>query len=183
MDYLIHSGGAIGSDSIWESVGNEYNIPTVAYSFKGHNIKSSLPFVLTDEELSTGWEHVQRAEITLKRKNTNPPPYIKNLFCRNWFQVKNSETTFAIGEFHNKTRTQVKGGTGWAVQMSIDNNHPVYFFDQLNNNWNVYVPEYTKFLQIFTIPPFPHNFAGIGTRKINQNGINAIENIFKHNFG
>lgn len=42
-------------------------------------------------------------------------------------QVKNSDAVFAIGHL---VRGIVDGGTGWAVQMAIDDGKPVYVYDQ-----------------------------------------------------
>jgi len=183
MEYLIHSGGSGGADMVWENTGLEYGIKTVAYSFYNHAHESQFPKILSPDELSEGWGACKVATKTLKRPlNRIMYPYIKNLISRNWFQVKNSEATFAIGTFVNDQKKLVNGGTGWAVQMSIDNNHPVYFYDQKNENWNIYSEQYKKFLQLYELPAIPKNFAGIGTRQINQAGIEAIEDLFKHCF-
>lgn len=70
------------------------------------------------------------------------------------------------------------GRTGWAVQMVIDNNNnKVYVYEQLLQSWYFY--NYTKesFELLKAAPIVQESFAGIGTRKINQAGIKAIETI------
>ena len=46
------------------------------------------------------------------------------------FSVMNSngDTVFAVSTFENDSHTQVKGGTGWSVQMAIDNKKPMSVF-------------------------------------------------------
>ena len=175
--YTCHSGGCPGSDLTWEIVGEEYGVITKAYSFKGHVTPSKNQVILTPEELTEGFEHVKIASVSLKKQISLfwPPPYVQNLLSRNWFQVKNSEAIFAIGKFRGKDFKFVDGGTGWAVQLAIDNNKPVYVFDQNDNQWKIW--NGTAFVN--TTPPIlTRNFAGIGTREITDAGIRAVRNLY-----
>jgi hypothetical protein len=182
IEYTCHSGGAIGSDLCWEIEGEKYGVETIAYSFQYHTTESKNKLILSDEELREGWENIQIAEKTLKRgMNGNVKLYIYRLLCRNWFQVKNSETIFAIGEFLNTKKTKVKGGTGWAVQMGIDNNKPVFVFDQTDDTWYTYLYQKNEFVKVYGTPRLTKNFAGIGTRSLNRNGTEAIKRIYRHN--
>ena len=179
--YICHSGGCPGADIFWEDEGNKYGVTTVAYSFYGHTQKGKNRKILERPELDEGFEHVKIASKGIGR-NPNPNwPYVKNLICRNWFQVKNAEAIFAIGKFINKKI--VSGGTGWAVQMGVDNKKPVFFFDQPINTWNKFNYENGEFEVIDYIPKLTENFAGIGTREITDVGMNAIRQIYKENFG
>ena len=179
-NFICHSGGCPGADMIWENEGNKYGIETIAYSFSGHIHESKNPKILSYSELNEGFEAVLIADKALERHIERVMySYVKNLLCRNWFQVKNSEAIYAIGKFLDEKR--VKGGTGWATQMAIDNKKPVFVFDQINNKWNIFNYELQKFKVIDYIPPLTKNFAGIGTREINENGVNAIQIILKEN--
>lgn len=182
-NYTNHSGGAQGADMTWEIVGMEYGVQTNAYGFHGHTNHSSNPVILTTEQLLEGWQHVKEAEKTLKRNITNIEynPYVRNLICRNWYQVKNSTAIFAVGTFKQKYQ-QVDGGTGWAVQMGIDNKKDVYFFDQLENQWFKYDYNFNLFWEVNYIPKLSHDFAGIGTRNISDNGIQSIIDVYKETF-
>jgi hypothetical protein len=163
----------------WENEGDKYGVKTIAYSFYNHVQEGKNRKVLTVEELNEGFEHVKIASKGLKRNPNCRYPYVRNLLCRNWFQVKNAEAVFAIGKFMNDT--MVSGGTGWAVQMAIDNKKPVFFFDQISNRWNTFNYEGQVFETIDYVPKLTENFAGVGTREINDNGIKAIEQILKEN--
>jgi len=180
MNYTCHSGGCPGSDMTWEIEGSFYGVNTIAYSFYNHVQKGNNRKVLTVEELNEGYEHVKIAAEGLKRSPNIFYPYVRNLMARNWFQVKNAESVFAIGMFIDNKR--VKGGTGWAVQMAIDNKKPVFVFDQINNTWFFFNYEHEMFWPYHTIPKLTEHFAGIGTREINENGVKAIETILEKNF-
>lgn len=184
MGYTNHSGGCPGSDMFWETEGNKYGVKSIAYSYKGHKQHGEYPYIMTTDELYEGWKNVKIAADTLKRPLSRIEfnPYVRNLLCRNWFQIKHSDAVFAIGKFQGKTRTKVNGGTGWAVQMAIDNNKDVYFFDQDNPQWNWFSHVHMSFLKFYGIPILPENFAGIGTRDLTKDGENAIKEIYKHNF-
>lgn len=179
-NYKCHSGGASGSDITWENTCKEYGIGTISYSFKNHNQESKNPYILTEEQLSEGFEQVKIVSEQLKRNISKISSYIKNLLSRNWFQVKNSEGIYAIGTI--KKNNQVDGGTGWAVQMGINLKRIVFVFEQNENLWYQFDYEKGKFIPLYDkIPNLTEKFAGIGTREINGNGIKAIKNILSYN--
>lgn len=182
--YTCHSGGCPGSDMFWETEGMKYNVITIAYSFYGHNQKGNNRKILEREQLDEGFEHVKIASKGIGRTPNVRWPYVKNLICRNWFQVKNSESVFAISrEFLGTEKKIVAGGTGWAVQMAIDNNKPTFVFDQPTKLWNEYDYTTNRF-EIFApdyVPTLTKNFAGIGTRELNDDGKKAIELVLKTN--
>jgi hypothetical protein len=193
-NYICHSGGCPGADMTWETEGNYYGVKTIAYSFGGHKQEGKNRVILSTEELNEGFKNVLIANKTMKRYPQGQARYIQNLLARNWFQVKNAEAVFAIGMF-SKLRpeesvvTRVDGGTGWAVQMAIDNKKPVYVFDQTPPKcsfdspmpWAYFDYKVNHFVPMDTIPKLTENFAGVGTREINENGITAIQTILKEN--
>jgi len=178
-DYICHSGGAEGADMAWELVGAEYGVKTIAYSFKGHTQHGKNQKILNEAELIEGFEHVLEANKTTKRNPERTPAYVKKLLSRNWFQVKNSESIYAVGTLLNKS--QVSGGTGWAVQMAIDNNKPVYLYEQMQDTWCMFNYDLKTFVGINYVPILTKNFAGIGTRELNDSGLNAIQKVFEVN--
>lgn len=180
MQYTCHSGGCPGADMVWETEGEKYGVKTISYSFRNHIQESKNQKILTVEELEEGWYHAILAERTLRRDlNTLSSPYVRNLISRNWFQIKNAEAVFAVGKF--VTRSIVDGGTGWAVQMAIDSDKPVYVFDQESNMWTRWMVLQFESIR-GEILRLTTNFAGIGTRKINHFGKWAIQQIYKDNF-
>lgn len=183
MGYFCHSGGCPGSDMEWEIQGRSYGVKTIAYSFRNHVQESENQWVLTVEELKEGYQAAEKADETLKRNFSwvSRYPYVKNLLGRNWFQVKNSEAIFAISRKFLKKNKIVDGGTGWAVQMSIDNKKPTFVFNQPTNEWNKFNYDTNQFEVITEIPTLTKHFAGIGTREIDTDGKNAITAIYEKN--
>lgn len=182
MSYTCHSGGCPGSDLEWEQQGEKYGVKTISYSFYNHVQYGKTPKVLSVDELAEGWTHVKIADRTLKKNVEHlDTQYVRNLLCRNWFQVKNAQAIFAIGLL--ETAGKVKGGTGWAVQMAIDNFKPVYLNDQVKDDWLCYDYGYKMFLpKGGEIPILTENFAGIGTRAINEYGKRAIQQVYEQSF-
>lgn len=183
-NYTNHSGGCPGSDISWERKGKPYGVHSIAYSYRGHNQEGEFPYIMSTNELLEGWKHVQIASKSLHRPlgAIEYNPYVRNLLCRNWFQVKHSDAVFAIGKFNGKLHTRVDGGTGWAVQMAIDNNKTIYFFNQPTKEWYIYFPLQKKFINFYDIPTLTEDFAGIGTRELNLSGMNAIDEVYQHTF-
>jgi len=177
MNYTCHSGGCPGADMEWEREGEKYGVKTIAYSFPDHVQEGKNPKILSMGELGEGWEHVLIADRALKKNVAAlASTYMRCLLCRNWFQVKNSKAIFAIGMLENPA--QVKGGTGWAVQMAIDNQKPVVVYDQTKSYWLYFDYGYKMFLRVNFSPKLTEDFAGIGTRDINSDGKDAIRKIY-----
>jgi len=181
MKMTNHSGGCKGADMCWETEGLKYGVESISYSYHNHVQYSYNQKILTSDELKEGWGNVKIAEKTLQRNLSliDGKPYVQNLIARNWFQVKNAEVVFAVSTFENDS--QVKGGTGWAVQMARDNNKLIYFYDQDICKWYWFDYRINKFTELKGIPKLKENFAGIGSANLNQNGILAIKDVYKAN--
>lgn len=179
-EYTLHSGGAVGSDYEWEVIGRKYGL----INFNHYYYKDKTPYgnyPITDDMYNEGVEHVHKANEFLNRK---PWKYL-NILSRNWFQVKNSDAVFAVAKL--KSCEEVLGGTGWACQMAIDNEKPVYVFDEgdtFRGLWCKYNYLSKRFipLRFESVPELTKNFAGIGTRNISDLGKRGIELLYKVTF-
>lgn len=190
-EYVNHSGGARGSDLFWEVTAKKYGIKTVVYSFRGHASSNPNRYELSQQELSSAKPHLLRANMTLKRKYPTGKKFIDNLLSRNWFQVQNSDAVFAIGKI-SKNHQTVDGGTGWAVQMGIDNHKQTYVFDCIQKNkggltegscrWYSFCEKRKMFVLFNGTPILTKRFTGIGSRQLSSKGKGAIENVFKSTF-
>lgn len=173
LRYDLHSGGANGSDSYWELIGADSKLEIVPHHYY-YGVKTPRGnHEITESEFLEGKEKVMLANETLKRV---PYKYM-NLLARNWMQIKMSDEVFAIGSLSDPENLIVDGGTGWAVQMAIDARKQVNFFDQDLNKWFRLTDDFKKFYES-ECPILTPNFAGIGTRKINANGIRAITDVY-----
>ena len=174
--FINHSGGALGSDTMWGKIGEEYGVYSKHYYAEGQKTPNGNT-ALGKQLLSESDVHLKEANKKLGRLFPTSKDYVNNLLRRNWFQVKNADAVFAIGTIADNGT--VNGGTGWAVQMAIDNNKDVYVFDQSRLKW--YRNRDHKWSEV-TTPKLTPNFAGIGTREITQEGIQAIRNVYALTF-
>lgn len=170
--YINHSGGAIGSDYEWGRQGERYDVVSRHYWHGKKTVYGNVE--IDEEEFQEGKKHVLKANEVLHRK----PDNFMDLLARNYTQVKYSDAIYAIAE--GMEHGIVNGGTGWAVQMAIDDGKEVYVFDQNNKQW--YHNKKGNWSYCST-PKLSINFAGIGTRNINKNGIQAIAEVYRNTFG
>ena len=178
---FVMSGGAKGADTAFAQAANEVGIPTIHYTFGQHQKGIKAPGfkrILSLSELEDVNSDVEVANQTLGRKLGNIPEYVKNLIRRNAYQVRFSDSVYAVGEL-SKDAKSVKGGTGWAAQMGIDQGKPVHVFDQVRNQWYSWNSAAGRFTTIAGQPPRPSaRFAGIGSRNLNKSGKKAINDLF-----
>lgn len=191
-DMVCHSGGAMGSDTEFENMSTKYGIKTKAYSYKTPMHKSDNKVEISDDDYKEGIVEVNKANKWLNRFGIHK---YMNLLARNWAQVKYSQQIFAVGViikpgeknnkgYYNKGKYDViNGGTGYAIQMGINHNREIYVFDQNKDSWFKWSYTTMSFLKIDYIPKITcKNFAGIGTREINDNGKKAISDIYEETF-
>lgn len=184
-NFTMHSGGAIGADTQWASIGKEYGLVNINHYWHGKQTPEG-NVQISNEQLEEGWRHVLIANVTLKRK----PEAYKSLLSRNWFQVKNSDSIFAIGKINLDNKT-VDGGTGWAIQMAVDNKKPTYVFDLNTNTWAQASwngdGTFFGFEDVESTPILTKNFAGIGTRgnrgQLPAEAITAIKQVYEETQG
>ena len=193
LDRLVcHSGGASGADTYWETIGDNYGVKTKAYSYKTKYHTTENKVEISDTDYEEGVKEITKANRVLSRYGIHK---FMNLLARNWSQVKYSDEVFAIGTivepgkkgskgFYNKSEFQVvDGGTGYACMCAVNNNRPLYVFDQEKDKWFRWSYTSLKFIEVKQILKINfENFAGIGTREIKPNGIKAIEDLYKRTF-
>jgi hypothetical protein len=187
-----HSGGALGSDTIWEKVGEKWGVKTKAYSYKTKSHITPNKVEISDSDFEEGVSEVNKANKHIGRWGIHK---YMNLLARNWAQVKYSNEIFAIGiivdpgkkgpkGYYSKSKMQtIDGGTGYAVMMGILNQRLVYVFDQIKEKWFKWSYNSMRFVEIEETPKITsENFAGIGTRDINESGIKAINDVYEKTF-
>lgn len=187
-----HSGGAIGSDTIFETIGEKYGVKTKAYSYNTKSHTSPNKVEISKEDFEEGVSEINKANKHIGRFGIHK---YMNLLARNWAQVKYSNQIFAIGiivepgkkspkGYYSKSKIQtVDGGTGYAVMMGINHQKPVFVFDQIKERWFKWSYNSMSFVELNYIPKIEtQNFAGVGTREINEKGIEAIKSVYKQTF-
>ena len=185
--YVNHSGGALQSDTYWGEVGEKYGVKSNHY-YHGRKTPNGNT-VQSEADFQEGLLKVKQAAQDMGRRWSDN---YANLLARNWNQVKYSDAVYAVssivrpGETNKKgylVRTlQVDGGTGYAVQMAINEGKPVYVFDQKTNQWYEYSYAQKDFVPTDT-PTLTRNFAGIGTStSLTDAGRKAIEDVYAKTF-
>lgn len=187
QNYVLHSGGAIGSDTMWSDIGKEYGIVSNHY-YSGNKTPNG-NIEISEADKVEGQQKVTIAARQMGR--IEPNQQVRNeLLIRDWAQVKYADSVFAIttmlsvGDEMNYGKKakirQGKGGTGYAMQMAINEGKPVYIYDQVRKQWYKNIDSKWS---TSDVPVLTNNFAGIGTREINQDGIQAIKDVYNKTFG
>jgi hypothetical protein len=192
-EYTNYSGGATGGDAIWETTGKEYGLGK-QINYRPEDLKR-----LTKEQMQEVENAYQQAVKDLGRRSFESNTFVGGLVRRDYLQAKKADAIFAISDiilpnekgkpvkgirYSNKmSKAIVDGGTGYAVQMGINLNKPVYVFHQGTNSDNIteigwYKWNNDRFDKINT-PQLTKNFAGIGTREINEIGKQAIKDVYE----
>lgn len=187
-DYHLYSGGAAGADTKWGEIANKYGIGKIR-----HYRPETLDVLTSSQTQEVETAYISAAN-KLGRKVLDANTTVGKLVRRDYLQAKAADSIFAIGhilrpgERNSKgyvvrsTIPSVDGGTGYAVQMAIDLHKPVHIFDQQYKQWYIFDYDQNTFIAE-DIPTLTIKFAGVGTRQINEDGINAIEQIFEKTFG
>ena len=196
-DYIIHSGGAGGSDTAWDEIGKTFGIKEAKHYFTG--VKGPLNAPLGNVDITgapVAIEGAQKVAQAAKEMWGYKYATMKDQrLIRNWAQVLNSDAVFAIGTIGKKgdiwkgdeksltprrlLKEAVQGGTGYAVEMAIQAGKPVYVFDQNRKQW------YKNIDGVWgksETPVLTKNFAGIGTRELNEVGKQAIRDVYANTF-
>lgn len=187
-DFRLYSGGATGSDTKWAEIANKYDIGKTV-SYRPEHLDLLTP--AQTQEVETAYIG---AANKLGRKQLDANTIAGKLVRRDYLQAKAADSIFAVGHILRpgeknakgytvrSTIPSVDGGTGYAVQMGIDLHKPVHVYDQVYDQWYRFDYDDNTFVAE-DIPTLTPKFAGIGTREINDKGINAIEQVFQKTFG
>jgi nucleoside-triphosphatase THEP1 len=204
--YTGHSGGANGADLTWDAEGKPYGV-TFRHYYTGVKSDKNAPGGTEDiSNLPVAMEGAGKVAQAAKvmwgyKYNTMKDERL----IRNWAQVVNSETIFAVapigkqGDVWSEDRGKkdprtlkkseaVQGGTGYAVEMAIQAGKTVYVYNDPNAKADSHLPRgwYTwngsRFEAIET-PILTKNFAAIGSRNISDEAKQAIREVYAKTFG
>ena len=183
-DFTNHSGGQLGADIAWDEIGQEFGmVNNKHYWLNNKTPKGNAE--ITQQDTVEGQQKVTNAARNMGR--IEPTHQVRDeRLIRNWSQVKYSDAVFAVttmlsvGDEMNYGKKakirQGKGGTGYAIQMAIEAGKPVYVYDQVRKQWFKNIDGKWSSSEV---PVLTKNFAGIGTREINQDGLQAIRDVYQ----
>ena len=180
-DYILFSGGAKGSESVFGSFSEEHGIEEVNFSFEGHSIERQRGLrILNHEELLQGDVSLEYVSRLMNRRYSQTPT-LRKLLQSIWFQINHGQEIYVIGEILGDGT--VKGGTGWGAEFAKLCNKPLFVFDQKKDKWFQW--QQTEWqASSEKEPPVIQNshFSGTGTRFLEENGRKAISNLFQRSF-
>lgn len=172
------SGGADGADLIFGEHALKNNHTVIHWSFNSHYPKSQKDCVvrLTEQDLLKADPLLTEANKYLNRTFPTSSNFVNNLLRRNYYQIKDTSTVYAISNISNNL---VEGGTAWAVYMYLVLHDfkecPVFVFSQKDNKWFTWNSTWVETTNV----PKPINvYTGIGSRQLSDNGKNAIKELY-----
>jgi len=201
---ILFTGGATGADYHFARCALGAGHTVRVMSFEGH--KETLPKTdagprlrlerLSSGDLKAAKEPLLRAGEKLGRKPSENG-YVMKLLQRNFFQIREVSSVYAVGEFLSEGVRQdsvrISGGTAWACQMFADRMMgsftstteskpiPLFFFSQSQKAWFQckLASPVIEWISLSGLPPPPTGkYAGIGTRELDDEGKAAISSLF-----
>jgi hypothetical protein len=111
-------------------------------------------------------------------------PTIRKILQTLWYQVNAGQEIYVIGTI--LPDNTVRGGTGWGAEFAKLCNKPLFVFDQAKNAWYKWAGREWQTLGVSggdAAPVITHpHFTGTGTRTLEGNGKQAIEQLFQRSF-
>lgn len=175
---ILFSGGADGAEMTFGEFAEKKGIEEVNFSFAGHDTKRLRGLrVLNREELENGDVSITYVSKLLNRTFPRTEVF-RNILRSIWYQINEGLEIFVIGTIQDDLT--VKGGTGWGAEFAKICNKPLYVFDQMQNAWFKW--NKTAWEKIDNPVITKKHFTGTGTRKLEENGRKAIEELFERSF-
>lgn len=185
---ILLSGGADGADTAFGKAASAAKHQVVHWTFSGHKSKLRKGlYQLTEQHLLSADASLIRANKGLVRSFPAASDHVNNLLRRNFFQVRWSESVYAISRFtDDNSMLMIAGGTAWACQMYVDrflyDREPMelcnlFMYDMNSNHWFRWNKIWYKMDEH---PPVPRGvYAGIGSRDMTPQGVEAINSLYK----
>ncbi len=175
---ILYSGAANGAEAAFGAAAQRRGIAEVNFTFEGHKDARTRGIrVLTEPELKQGDVSFTYLSRLMHRKYRDTPLF-RRVLQSIWHQVNNGLEVFVIGQILDDAT--VKGGTGWGAEFAKLCNKPLFVFDQTRDVWHRWNGD--AWDEISSPVIGQSRFTGTGTRFIQQNGEQAIEELFERSF-
>src|SRR6186997_2572708 len=178
---ILFSGGAPGAEAEFGACAERHGIEEVNFTFDGHKIDRHRGVrVLNHEELQAGDVSLEYVSRLMHRRYTDSPT-IRKVLQTLWYQVNHGQEIYVIGTILEDG--VVRGGTGWGAEFAKLCNKPLYVFDQDKDAWFNWGGVEWRELAADAGPIVTHpHFTGTGTRNLQSNGRQAIEQLYARSF-
>ena len=175
---VLFSGAASGAEAEFGGAAERRGIDEVNFTFEGHNDTRTRGIrVLTHEELQHGDVSLSYVSNLMHRRYPDTPLF-KNVLQTIWHQVNNGQEVYVVGQILDDGT--VKGGTGWGAEFAKLCNKPLHVFDQSSDTWSRWTGDAWE-TEPGPVITHPH-FTGTGTRFLEDNGRQAIGELFARSF-
>ncbi len=175
---VLFSGATKGAEAAFGQQAEAHGIQEVNFTFEGHpNARARGIQELTTEELLKGDVSLAYVSRLLNRNYVHKGETFRKVLQTLFHIVNHSRELFVVGEILDDGT--VKGGTGWGAEFAKLCNKPLYVFDQPRSRWFQWLGETWQALEGERLPVIgEHHFGGTGTRNLQDNGRQAIEELF-----
>jgi len=177
---ILFSGGAPGAEAAFGACAEARGIDEVNFTFDGHEIARQRGVrVLNHEELQAGDVSLAYVARLMNRRYTDSP-MLRKVLQTLWYQINNGQEIYVVGTILDDGT--VRGGTGWGAEFAKLCNKTLHVFDQEKNAWFWWTnDEWQAAGPSGPVIQHPH-FTGTGTRTLQKNGANAIDELFLRSF-
>ena len=180
-DCILFSGGAAGAEAEFGSNAERHGIEEVNFTFEGHQqVRQRGLRALNHEELQAGDVSLEYVSRLMNRRYAEGVT-IRKILQTLWYQVNSGQEIYVIGTI--LPDNTVRGGTGWGAEFAKLCNKALHVFDQDKDAWFRWSGSAWEQLDANASPIVTHpHFAGTGTRNLQPNGRQAIEQLFVRSF-
>ena len=204
--YHIYSGGAIGIDEYAEQCAKEYGMQMHIIIPPQHS-RSKFITPLRQQDLNEAEPHLKRAGERSGKHLFTPNTFSRHLQLRNFHIVKPATIVYAFGYFQHTNdinytaardiyydttlkRQSIQGGTGWTVQLAVDQHKQIYFYNIPEKRWyenhqdhyywneNQWTP-YSGFIPMQGSPTLHKHSAVVGTRHPPPDTLAEVKRLFQ----
>ena len=189
--FVLCTGGAKGTDQLAEELGLQFGVQVEVIIPPGHS-RSRTITPLSPRVLTLANPHIEEAAKKLgKRVPTDF--YVLQFIQRNYEIVRRADIVYAFGILEDDCK-RVQGGTGWSVQLALDQGKKVFLYDIESEAWYHFVYRFKPvegsldFDIIFVTlsdrdkPTLHQNSAVVGSRVLDENTRQEIRSLFHHTF-
>ncbi|OQX20326.1 MAG: hypothetical protein BWK76_01760 [Desulfobulbaceae bacterium A2] len=178
QECTLYHGGLKGAESCFGEQAEKWGVNEVIYTFTGHRLsRDRNATVLSDADLQRGDISMELASRMMNRTYYETDK-IRKVLQAIFHMVNKGYQIFVVGTI--LPDNSVKGGTGWAVELAKLFNRPLHVYDQTQRHWFTW--REGSWQQ--DSPKISYDtFVGSGTRYLNEEGHQAIEQLFTDSFG
>jgi hypothetical protein len=174
----LYSGGATGAEAAFGECAERHGAKEVNFTFAGHTqARTEGRKVLDERALAAGDVSLIYVAHRLHR-HWDKTETLRRVLQTQWHVVSHAAQVFVVGSI--QPDGTVHGGTGWSVELARRWNKRVWVFDQEHAAWFTWSGSaWARGVPVIESP----EFAGTGTRFLNDAGRAAITDLFTRSFG